>query len=137
MGEWPSSGVDDREVAAMSAFSEAERTYLAEGKLGRLATIDPAGFPHVVPVGWQHNAELDTIDIGGRNPEATQKFHNAQRQPKVAFVVDDVLPPWTPRCVMIRGTAEAIPGGTSGPDEGAIIRITPEKIVSWGLDEQT
>ena len=56
----------------MSAFSEAERTYLAEGKLGRLATIDPAGFPHVVPVGWQHNAELDTIDIGGRNPEATQ-----------------------------------------------------------------
>jgi len=120
----------------MSVFSESERTYLGEGKLGRLATIDPAGFPHVVPVGWQHNAELDTIDIGGRNPEVTQKFHNVQREPKVAFVVDDVLPPWKPRCVMIRGTAETIPGAPTGdPDRGAIIRITPEKILSWGLDD--
>jgi pyridoxamine 5'-phosphate oxidase family protein len=119
----------------MSVFSASELSYLAEGKLGRLATIDPAGFPHVVPVGWQHNTELDTIDIGGRNPEVTQKFHNAQREPKVAFVVDDVLPPWKPRCVMIRGTAETIP--SRGPDRGAIIRITPEKILSWGLDDPT
>jgi pyridoxamine 5'-phosphate oxidase family protein len=122
----------------MSVFSEAELTYLAEGKLGRIATIDTEGFPHVVPVGWQHNTELDTIDIGGRDPEATKKFHNARREPKVAFVVDDVLPPWKPRCVMIRGIAETIPGATSGhPDGGAIIRITPEKILSWGLDDQT
>ena len=32
----------------MSVFSDAELTYLAEGKLGRLATIDGAGMPHVV-----------------------------------------------------------------------------------------
>jgi PPOX class F420-dependent enzyme/OxyR family protein len=72
--------------------------------------------------------------FGGRNPEATQKFHNAQREPKVAFVVDDVLPPWKPRCVMVRGTAETIPAG-GDPTGGAIIRITPEKIVNWGLDD--
>jgi nitroimidazol reductase NimA-like FMN-containing flavoprotein (pyridoxamine 5'-phosphate oxidase superfamily) len=35
----------------MSAFSERELAYLARGKLGRLATIDPAGMPHVVPLG--------------------------------------------------------------------------------------
>jgi hypothetical protein len=33
----------------MSVFSDAELTYLARGKLGRLATIDGAGMPHVVP----------------------------------------------------------------------------------------
>jgi hypothetical protein len=50
----------------MSVFSDAELAYLAEGKLGRLATIDGAGMPHVVPLGWRYNPELDTIDIGGR-----------------------------------------------------------------------
>ena len=29
-----------------------------EGKLGRLATIDGAGMPHVVPLGWRYNPEL-------------------------------------------------------------------------------
>src|SRR6201989_871811 len=32
----------------MSVFSEAEMAYLAKGRLGRLATIDAAGMPHVV-----------------------------------------------------------------------------------------
>jgi len=35
--------------------------------------------------------------------------------------------------VMIRGTARTIPPQAT---EGALIRITPEKIVSWGLDQQ-
>jgi hypothetical protein len=50
----------------MSVFSDAELTYLAKGKLGRLATIDGAGMPHVVPLDWRYSPELDTIDIGGR-----------------------------------------------------------------------
>ena len=48
-------------------FSDAELTYLAKGKLGRLATIDGAGIPHVVPLGWRYNPELDVIDIGGQD----------------------------------------------------------------------
>jgi pyridoxamine 5'-phosphate oxidase family protein len=92
----------------MSVFSDAELTYLAKGKLGRLATIDGAGMPHVVPLGWRYNPELDTIDIGGRDFARSRKFHNAQRNPNVALVVDDVLPPWRPRCVLIRGSAQAL-----------------------------
>ena len=120
----------------MSVFSDAELAYLAEGKLGRLATIDPTGQPSNVPVGWRHNTELDTIDIGGRDFAASAKFRNVRANPKVAFVVDDLLPPWQPRCVLIRGTAEAI-AATAGPDgteHGALIRITPTKVVSWGLE---
>ncbi len=51
----------------MSVFSDAELTYLAKGRLGRLATIDGTGMPHVVPLGWRYNPELDAIDIGGRD----------------------------------------------------------------------
>ena len=92
----------------MSVFSDAELAYLGKGKLGRLATIDEAGMPHVVPLGWRYNAELDVIDIGGRNFGRSRKFRNAQHNPKVALVIDDVLPPWRPRSVMIRGTAASL-----------------------------
>lgn len=124
----------------MSTFSAIELDFLTTARLlGRLATIDATGQPHVVPVGWRYNAELDTIDIGGRDLASTRKFRNCQANPKVAFVIDDVLPPWQPRCVQIRGTAQALDddapsdGGTPGP----IIRITPNSVVSWGLDARS
>lgn len=122
----------------MSRFSEAELRYLAKGQLGRLATIDGEGVPHVVPLGWTYNPELDTIDIGGRDFARTQKFRNVQHNPNVALVVDDVLPPWRPRSVMIRGRAEALPEamGSDGKSLGPIIRITPSQIISWGMDAE-
>ena len=120
----------------MTRFSDAELPYLAKGKLGRLATIDADGVPHVVPLGWSYNADLDTIDIGGRDFAHTRKFQNVQHNPKVALVVDDVLPPWQPRCVLIRGRAEALEDamGPEGKALGPIIRITPTQIISWGMD---
>ncbi|MEP7024773.1 MAG: PPOX class F420-dependent oxidoreductase [Actinomycetota bacterium] len=120
----------------MSAFSAAERAYLAERRLGRLATVDAAGLPHVVPLGWSYNAELDTIDLSGRDFARTAKFRNAAANPNVALVVDDVLPPWRPRAVMVRGRAEALPDArdASGGSLGAIVRIHPLQVLSWGLD---
>jgi pyridoxamine 5'-phosphate oxidase family protein len=121
----------------MSRFSQAELAYLNDGaKLGRLATVDAAGAPHVVPVGWNYNPKHDTIDIGGRNFAATRKYRNALANPKVCFVVDDVLPPFRPRCVQVRGKAEALANATwpDGRPREAIIRIHPTRVVSWGLD---
>ena len=114
----------------MASLSDAELEYLLGGKrLGRLATVDTDGMPHVVPVGWRYNQETGTIDVSGRNFAATKKFRNVKANPRAAFVVDDVLPPWRPRSVMIQGDARAI----EASDGGALIRITPEKITSWGL----
>ncbi len=120
----------------MSVFSTQELEYLGERRLGRLATVDPDGRPHVVPLGWTYNAALDTIDIGGRELEGTRKFAYASSNAKVALVVDDVLPPWRPRCVMVRGDAEAIRAATDadGNAVGAIIRLHPTQVISWGLD---
>ena len=121
----------------MSAFTDAELDYLLrERKLGRIATVDADGVPHVVPVGWSYNPDLDTIDVGGHDLTRTRKFRNVQRHPYAAFVIDDVLPPWRPRAVQVRGPAEAIaaaPAADGGPPR-PIIRITPAKVTSWGLD---
>src|SRR5581483_4037136 len=112
------------------SFTDKEIAYLQSQRLGRLATIGPAGAPHNVPVGFRHNAEQGTVDIGGLNLSATRKFHDVQREPRVSFVIDDLasVDPWTPRGIEIRGTAQALTtGGQSfGPHFGAeIIRITP------------
>ena len=101
----------------MSVFSKDELDYLADRRLGRLATIGADGLPHVVPLGWSYNPALDTIDVGGRDLARTRKFRNVRANPKVALVIDDVLPPWRPRCVMVRGEAEALEEATSADGE--------------------
>jgi pyridoxamine 5'-phosphate oxidase family protein len=116
----------------MSVFTEAELGYLTGGRqLGRLATVGADGTPHVVPVGWIYNAARDTIDIGGRELEQSKKFRDAARSGRAAIVIDDLAStdPWRPRAIEVRGRAEAIAMPT------ALIRIHPERIISWGLGE--
>lgn len=124
----------------MSVFTDKELEYLAGQRLGRLATVNSKGQPQNAPVGFRYNAELDVIEIGGRNMSTSQKYRNVLKNPLVAFVVDDVQPPWKPRAVEIRGTAEAMPTGgkhifgENYTADEAIIRIKPTQIISWGLE---
>lgn len=121
----------------MSNFTAHEIEYLRSQRLGRLATLSALGEPHVVPVGFRYNAELDTIDIGGHNIGKSKKFRDAARDGRVAFVVDDVLPPWKPRGVEVRGLAEALAEGGKQimqDFDDDLIRITPKHVVSWGID---
>jgi PPOX class F420-dependent enzyme/OxyR family protein len=118
-------------VRATARFSDAELAYLlGERRLGRLATADASGQPHVVPVGWSYDAERGTIDVTGHDFASTRKYRNARANPRAAFVVDDVLPPWRPRCVTVQGEVEVV----EPPAGEALIRIHPHTIVSWGLD---
>ena len=115
----------------MSVFTEAELRYLTGGRqLGRLATVGADGTPHVVPVGWIYNAARDTIDVGGHELEASKKFRDVARSGRAAIVIDDLksTDPWRPRAVEARGRGEAITLPT------ALIRIHPERIISWGLE---
>lgn len=72
----------------MSPFTEREVAYLQDQRLGRLATVDASRRPHVVPVGFRHNPELDVIDVGGHNLGRSKKFGNAGETGRAAFVVD-------------------------------------------------
>jgi pyridoxamine 5'-phosphate oxidase family protein len=118
----------------MSAFSEAELAYLlGERRLGRVATVGKDGTPHVVPVGWSYNTDQDSIDVGGREFERTKKYRDVKRSGRAAIVVDDLAStnPWRPRGVEVRGPAEAIGG------DRPMIRIRPERVVSWGVGNST
>lgn len=120
----------------MSKFTAEEIAYLQSQRLGRLATVSKTGEPHVVPVGFRYNAEKDSIDIGGYNMGSSKKYRDAVSYGRVAFVVDDVLPPWRPRMLEVRGTVEGLPEGGKEIGEGVapeILRITPMHILSFGL----
>ena len=121
----------------MSKFTPEEIAYLQSQRLGRLATVSERGEPHVVPVGFRYNPEQDSIDIGGHNIVPTKKYRDAVRYGRVAFVVDDVLPPWKPRMIEVRGTVQGLPEGGKAIVEAfspEILRITPTRIISFGLN---
>ena len=121
-----------------SSLSAEVIAYLQSQRLGRLATVDGDGAPQNNPVGFRYNDELGTIDIGGRDMGASRKFRNVAGNPKVAFVVDDLasVQPWRPRCVEIRGRAEALRDLAGQPSglSAEIIRVYPERVISFGLD---
>ncbi|WP_406279839.1 PPOX class F420-dependent oxidoreductase [Embleya sp. NBC_00896] len=128
----------------MTTYTEVERAYLGEQALGRLATVDPDGVPQVRPVGFRLN-EDGTIDIGGPKLSASLKWRNAERNPQVSFVVDDMTPdepgahrPGWGRGVEIRGRAELLrdhePPFAAGFFSNEVLRIHPARVIGWNLE---
>lgn len=123
----------------MSSFTPQEIAYLQSQLLGRLATVGADGDPHVIPVGFRFNPELDTIDIGGHAIAQSKKYRDVARSGRAAFVVDDLvsIDPWTPRMLSVRGRAEALrSGGQAIMSDFApeLIRIFPTWIGSFGIN---
>ncbi|QTS01537.1 PPOX class F420-dependent oxidoreductase [Rhodococcus qingshengii] len=121
-------------------FTRIELDYLATQTLGRLATVQRNGTLQVSPVGFHYNPDTATIDISGYNMTGSRKFHNVADNGRVAFVVDDIasVDPWQVRCVEIRGRAEALDatGAAAHGLDAPFIRIHPERIISFGLDDK-
>jgi pyridoxamine 5'-phosphate oxidase family protein len=121
----------------MASFTEKEIDYLRSQRLARIATADSGGQPHVMPVTFKVSSDAAAIDVGGRNFGRTKKYRDIRANPRVAVVIDDLASttPWKPRGVEVRGTAALQePGGGPVDSDQPWVRITPERIVSWGLD---
>jgi pyridoxamine 5'-phosphate oxidase family protein len=121
----------------MSVFTDKELDYLAGQRLGRIATVGADGQPHVVPTSFRYNPDHDAIEVGGLRMSQTKKVRDVRRTGRASIVVDDVLPPWSPRMIEIRGTAEVIASGgkaLSDNFEDTIVRITPVRIIAFGID---
>ncbi len=121
----------------MSVFTDKELEYLADQRLGRIATVGAQGQPHVVPTSFRYNAEHDAIDVGGLRMSQTKKLRDVQRTGRASIVIDDVLPPWQPRMIEIRGAAAVVAEGGKALNERfeeTIVRIQPARIISFGIE---
>lgn len=118
----------------------------------RVATVDPSGMPHVVPVChvWEGGKLYFAADAKSR------KVHHLRVNPQVAVVVDVYAEDWTRLAgVLLWGTARVVRGGPvfrrirtrlyrkypQYPEEAAIeasetviVEVTPTRAASWGLD---
>ncbi len=115
----------------MTPFTASELQYLqGERRLARIATVGADQTPHVTPVGWRLAADSTVLEVTGNTLADTKKFRDVTRTSRAAIVIDDLasIDPFRPRGVEVRGRAEAI----AAPEP--VIRIHPERIVSWGLD---
>lgn len=142
----------------MGIFTENEIKYMAQERLGRLATITKKGDPHVIPVNYMYNPEFECIDIIGKEMTKSLKYKNIVGFPRASFVVDDVvsLMPYRTRLLHIRGAAEIVirketdvmPAPPSAPQmtpemvamrnkliSPEMIRVHVEKIVAAGLED--
>jgi pyridoxamine 5'-phosphate oxidase family protein len=115
-------------------FTDNELAFLSAQRLCRLATVNRDGAPHVVPVGFTWNTDLNTIDIHGYAEvmRRSRKFRDVRETGQAAIVVDELasVDPWTPRGIEIRAKADAVGADTDDP----LIRLTPYRVVAWGID---
>jgi PPOX class probable F420-dependent enzyme len=133
----------------------ATDAFTAAGRVARLATVDEAGVPHLVPVVYATDgrAYYSPIDAKPKRtpPERLKRVRNIRANPRVALLIDRYDEDWTRlRYVLVRGRAELLRGGEEwraaralleakypqygamplAPD-GLLIKIVPERVAAW------
>jgi pyridoxamine 5'-phosphate oxidase family protein len=76
-------------------------------------------------------------DVGGMRMSQTKKLRDVQRTGRASIVIDDVLPPWQPRMIEVRGAAAVVATGGKAFDErfeDTVVRIQPTRIIAFGID---
>ena len=136
-------------------LSEAQRRFLDRYRVGRLATADRGGVPHVVPVCYAigQGAAYIAIDEKPKSRAVPLKRErNILENPQAALVVDRYDEDWTQLgWVMLRGRAELLDGGDEHAAAQALCRarypqlramriealpviaLRVERVASWGV----
>ena len=97
-------------------LSEPQRDFLLAHRVGRLATADGAGRPHLVPVCFaiaEDSAYVAVDEKPKRLPaRALKRLRNIEENPAVALTVDRWDEDWSRLAwLMLQGTAEILDAG--------------------------
>lgn len=105
------------------------RSFLEEGRVGRLATVDSNDRPHVIPIVYAFDGEriYTPIDAKPKRVGAyeLQRVRNIRANPQVAIIVDRYSEDWRRlRWVLLRGRAIL---AESGPDQETGVELLEAK----------
>lgn len=136
----------------------AARAKIQQARVARLATVDRKYRPHVVPICFVYTGGVFYTALD-RKPKRVPvkdlaRLRHIRTIPKVALVLDEYHEDWGRLWyVLVRGKARLVPESAHQertkairhlrakyrqyaagmlPDDAPIIRITPERITSWG-----
>ena len=97
-------------------FTLAEQKFIQHHRIGRLATADATGVPHVIPVCFvvSENNIYVTVDEKPKTlaPKTLKRLRNIAENTNVAMVVDKYEEDWSRLAwVLLRGHAEILTTG--------------------------
>ena len=139
-------------------ISDAIQAKLEDARVARLATLDAEFGPHIVPICFAYDGKVfyTAVDRKPKRvaPERLARLRHIRAVPQVALLVDEYREDWGRLWyVLVRGKAKLIPNSAHKEraeairrlkakypqyaagmlaDDAPIIRITPERIISWG-----
>ena len=135
-------------------FTDEELNLLNRTRVGRLATADASGQPHVIPVVFATDGRklYTPVDDKPKRVPTNQlkRVRNLLENPKVAFVVDDYDEDWTRLAwVLVKGTGKLVEKGEAHAmgvslleekypqyqrmplKDRPLIVITPSHVTNW------
>jgi coenzyme F420-0:L-glutamate ligase / coenzyme F420-1:gamma-L-glutamate ligase len=114
-------------------FTDRELDFLNRTRVGRLATADAAGQPHVVPVVFATDGRKLYTPIDNKpkrvRPRELKRVRNLLENPKVAFMVDQYDEDWTQLAwLMVKGNGALVENGAAHVTG---VRLLQEKYVQY------
>lgn len=137
-------------------YQSQERQYLETARIGRLATADAEGHPHIVPVCFAFVGDHIVSPIDEKpqrvSPDELRRSRDISENSRVALLVDHYTDEWSRLgWVQVRGTATRCAPGQEQHSRGIrelrqkydqyadhdleerpLIRIAPASVRSWG-----
>ncbi len=90
------------------------RERVAAARVARLATIDPDGRPHLVPIVFALDGDTlySAVDAKPKRSRTLRRIENARQRPDVTVLVDHYEDDWSRLWwVRLRGRARVLDGG--------------------------
>lgn len=143
-------------MAKTQAISSSVRKRLEQARVARLVTLDPKGYPHLVPICFaiQGRALYTPLDKKPKRRlwESLTRVKNIRVNPRVALLVDEYREDWSRLWfIQVRGHARLLRSGARWrtahrllrrkypqyrrgllPASAPVIQILPKRIVTWG-----
>ena len=142
----------------LQPISNAIQSKLEAARVARLATLDAKFGPHIVPVCFVYDGKVfySAVDRKPKRvaPERLARLRHITAAPQIALIIDEYREDWEKLWyILVRGKAKLIPKSAQQeraqairqlrakypqyaaailPDDAPVIRITPERITSWG-----
>jgi len=142
----------------LGPISNAIQAKLEKARIARLATLDAEYGPHIVPVCFVYDGKVfySAVDQKPKRvaPERLARLRHIRASPQIALIIDEYHEDWGQLWyILVRGKAKLIPTSAHQeraqairqlrakypqyavamlPDDSPVIRITPERVTSWG-----
>lgn len=137
-------------------LSGAARRFVEQAPVGRFATVDKHGMPHIVPVCFALVGDhlYSVIDQKPKRTTRLQRLRNIEANPSAALVIDRYSDDWSELAwVMVRGSASVVDSGEQYAealtalrakypqyrsmelDGRPMIRLSPNRVNVWGIEQ--